>query len=290
MALDIKSVSTIRFNQRLKRLIIFIFSSFILCSCAFLGLDKVDSKSISSKNESLSPSRMPFKLEVVDEVNDGDRLHILGAVSAQTAWSLDEVVVRLTGIQAGSIVGLSYLALAKITDNSESISGSDQIRVKMIKPGERHQFSLSIPAKNITDYQLELLWGKEARDYLGSVSTALSGNIELRRIEVETTQEPCTVMDCGVSYKISAEIFNGTDSAISKTLLGVGFVRNKVGKELDLSKSIPENEEQVEVPDLNLASGASRSLRLKFDSPVPASEVESVEGTLKPRIRIISFE
>lgn len=128
------------------------FFLLLLCAavqgCSFLGFSRPE-KSGSSGRE------LPFQLEVTDEVNDGERLHISGSVTAKTEWSADEVLVRLSGVNAGELVEVSHLPLQ---------AALGQERNKVIESGEKFNFALSLPSANITDYQLELIWGKDVTD------------------------------------------------------------------------------------------------------------------------------
>ncbi|MCO6431212.1 MAG: hypothetical protein J5J00_10155 [Deltaproteobacteria bacterium] len=251
-----------------------------LAGCASLGLDF----SFSSASESpsaivdqapLPHPRVPFQLEVVDEVNDGQRLHVLGSISSEADWQMRDVVVKLTGLKEGSLVGVSYLPLQKIA--SEAAPGG------MIRAGEKYSFSLSLPANEITDYQLELMWGRDAAQYLKEIGSSQGGTVEIRNIEVTTFQEQCGLTGCTFKHKISGRLVNSTLTPVNRVVLGVGFLKIEPGAALDLSKQIPENEERVEVPNVSLEPGGSRSIKLDIERSVP-------DPNMKPVMRIISYD
>ena len=238
------------------------------------------------KNEQNRSSQdLPFVLEVVDEVNDGERLHVLGAVTAQTDWMVNDVVVRLTGMRSGEQIGISYLPLRSNLSSSQAGDTNTQI----IKAQEKYSFSVSVPSQNITDYQLELLWGDEAKRHLKNIEVQKPGSLELRQIEVLTKKADCPKQNCGVVYKMTAQLFNSGATVIDKVVLGVGFLVVTPGQKLDFKKQIPQNEERIELSQLALMPGASRPLSLDFDEPVTEEKFQSGQGELRPNIRIVSF-
>lgn len=244
----------------------------IIQGCSFFG----------SERSTASPSgglQLPLSLQVVDEVNDGSRLHILGSVSAATDWDLKDVIVKLTGLNNGQEVGISYLPLAN----------ADTRKEHLIKAGEKFTFSISVPSPELTDYQIELLWGEDAKRNLALARAAQPGSVELRDIQVETIRQPCSGSDCEVTFRITGKIHNGTGKNITNLVLGVGYIRTSPAK-LDLTRQIPQNEENIDIGRFLLAPGASREVRLNFDRPVLEKELVNQAGQLKPSIRIISFE
>lgn len=223
-------------------------------------------------------SELPFTLEVNDEVNDGDRLHVLGSISARTQWRLNEAIVKLSGISEGKVVGISYLPLTREPDKKS----------ELIEADEKYAFSISIPSSNITDYQLELLWGEDATRYLTQLKESRGGQLELRNVQVETIQQPCEGKKCDTTFRLSGTLYNGTSRAINEIILAAGFIRHPPGEVLDLSKQIPENEERVTLGRIYLRPGASRAVSMNFGR-IASSELNTPNGQLKPSVRIISF-
>ena len=158
-----------------KKFPLIIFLSFCLISCSTLNSLNPFSSASSAKTD--AKPGLPFSLEVADEVNDGERLHILGAVSAAADWNLKDVIVKLTSLAGGNTIGVSYLPLTQAKKKLQT----------MIKAGEKYSFTISVPSKEITDYQLELLWGEEAKRYLSSVSDETGGVLEIRGSESSRT-------------------------------------------------------------------------------------------------------
>ncbi len=230
-------------------------------------------------NKKSGKPSLPFSLEINDEVNDGDRLHILGTISAVTDWSLNDAIVKLSSISEGRVVGISYLPLTKISNKLQS----------MIKGGEQNSFTISVPSENITDYQLELLWGQEAKQYLTSIRNQPAGILEIRDIKIQTIRQACSNPDCMVKFKVNATLFNQTSKPVKQVILGIGYIRINSAPELDLQRQIPQNEERIDIGQILLAPGDSRSIVISFDQEVPEKSLVNTEGEIKPTIRIISF-
>jgi hypothetical protein len=248
---------------------------FSACSI-FTGTDPSSSSSLVDQKK----PNLPFTLEVADEINDGERLHILGTVSALTDWSLKDVIVKLSSLSEGRPVGVSYLPLSK---TKKELSGT-------IKANEKYQFTISVPSQNISDYQLELLWGEDAKQYVASVLDGEPGNLELRSIQMETIRQPCDGTDCKLTFRASAKLYNGTNKQVIKVILGIGFLRIKTGAELDLQRQIPQNEDKIDVGDILLPPGGSREIVINFDQAIPEKELVTEDGEIKPNIRIQSFK
>lgn len=260
------------------RYLIIILTAFSLGSCSTLSGLNPFSSSAPAVGKDGKPS-LPFSLQISDEVNDGDRLHILGTVSAATDWSLKDVIVKLTSLSDGQPLGLSYLPLTQAKNKLQTV----------IKAEEKYSFTISVPSKDITDYQLELLWGEEAKHYLSSLGTITSGSLEIRDIQIETIRQPCEGVDCNLTFRVHAKLQNSTNRLINKVILGIGYIRMQAGGELDLQRQIPQNEEKIDVGQIYLSPGASREIVINFDKEVPEKDSQNEEGEIKPNIRIISF-
>ena len=74
-------------------------------------------------------------------------------------------------------------------------------------------------------------------------------------------------------------------AAIRKTL-GVSFAWVKRGESLDLSTFVPENEEFVDIPSLELDEGASQHFNIAIDQEIP----ERRDGHFQPVVRVVEDE
>jgi hypothetical protein len=223
------------------------------------------------------PERSPFTLEVLDEVNDGERVSIRGRVVPKGDWARDDAVVRLSALDEQ---GNSRIVLRKLSDiapKGEESNGS--------RPTE---FVLSIPSKGISNYQIELLWGDEAAPFMARAADAASGDgqvLALRKLEVHRVpSESCSTPDeCSVKFTITGEFFNSGGATLKNVVIEAGFVP---ADKLDLPGQILENARRIEVRNLNLVSGGTKPFRLALEKQIPSSE----QVAPRPVVRIVSVE
>jgi hypothetical protein len=237
----------------------------------------------ANPNSSNNLTANPFELKISDEFNDGKRLHVVGIVNVFTEWKSKDAVIRLSGLHNGEVLTESFIALDKL------IEASLTKEIKTVSKGQQ-TFSLSISADGVSDYQVEVLWGADAKPYLDILTKEAPGELVIKNIQVETRQEACAGKNCGIKYHITAEMLNLGGLTVKNIVLGVGFIRVPVGAPIDLQREIPENEELLQLENIRLDAGKSRPLKLDFDQPVSEGMILSDEGTLKPVIRIVSFE
>ena len=103
---------------------------------------------------------------------------------------------------------------------------------------KQYLFSLAVPAKNSSDYQLELLWGSEASTYLRKLGEPNQQSLlEVRNVQIQ----PCMAPDC-LPLSISAELVNGGAERITSVKLGVGFSFLDNPPKLDSNVFLSENE------------------------------------------------
>jgi hypothetical protein len=283
--------------------IFFLIFLLSLSGCSILGLENSDQSDLEvlEATDGLPGSEtMPFSLRVIEELNDGKELHILGMVAANTTWDPDTVVLKLTSLKDGMQVGVSHNTLRTILKDTKGLLADDK---GMIEANEEVSFSLAAPSEGITDYQIALLWGDEAERYVskktskGTSERTVQGattlnprtrigneslKLRVRSIEIETLKASCPYPPCDVRFRLKALLVNEGDAPIKSAKLGVGFVPT----ELFGIQEVPESEEQVDIPNLNLKSGGIRPFRILLDQEMP----EEIAGTVKPVLRILSFE
>ena len=233
----------------------------------------------------IDPDVTPFVLEVVDEVNDGRKLVVKGRLIPKTTKPASEVVVRLSALDKAGEERVSF-------HNMMDLLGGGAAGKKggvTLEKGVAQPFTLSMPLKGITSYQLEVLWGKEAAPF-SPIESASSDkkepkqfialrNLEVHRVPSESCSSP---NECIVKFTITGEMFNSGTATIKDVVILAGFAPADT---LDLESQILENEKRVEVPNLRLAPGTSQRFKLSLDKPVPVSTTIAPQ----PVVRIASF-
>ncbi|RMG41073.1 MAG: hypothetical protein D6719_09305 [Candidatus Dadabacteria bacterium] len=216
-----------------------------------------------------SDSAQPFAVKILDEINDGRNLRVIGSISADRPWNPDNVVVRLVGLGQGQEKAENVFALSERKKSEKSSAGN-------IGAGEPVSFVLSVPASGLSDYQLEVLWGEDAAPYLKKESALL----EVRNLSYGI--KPCaSKQNCDDSYVLEGELVNTGKKLVTAARLGLAFYGG--GDKLDLSGKVPENEQIIKLAGINLAPGELQPLRLVLEEKPPADAVK-----LKPRLRVIS--
>ena len=259
-----------------------------LCGCSLFGSQPKTRGAGGVPLEATAgadPDVTPFILEVMNESNDGQRLTVNGRIIPKTAKPASEVVVRLSALDRRGEQITTYHNMQDIL----SAGGGPKGGPTMLEKGVAQLFTLSMPMKGITNYQVEVLWGQEAAPYAPaepapdqkkeSKQFIALRNLEVHRVPMENCASP---NECVVKFTITGELFNSGGATIRDVVIEAGF-----GGEdnLDLPAQILENEKRVEVPNLRLAPGASQRFKVSLEKLVSTSTVVAPQ----PVVRIASF-
>jgi len=266
-------------------------SALLMCGLALSGCGwfnrSVDSRAAASGAGRVvssavggDPSVTPFRLDVLQETNDGKNLSIQGQVVSKSQRSSKDVLVRLTAVDAQGEEKTAIHKLADLIPNAGDLT-----------PSMPTQFSLSLPSQGISNYQLEVLWGKDAEPYLGDSRAsfkqqqkASSEFLALRNLEVHRVPDgSCSSPEeCLVTFSIKGEFFNSGKATIRDVIVVAGFTpASKLG-----SPNHPlENEKRIQVQNLDLAPQATKPFRLTLEKLLPASDTVAYQ----PIVRIVSF-
>ena len=212
-----------------------------------------------------SGEALPFDLRVLEAVNDGERLHVLARVTPRTNWNHNDVVARLTALRGTDVVGVAYYPF--VHHNARTSGGVGQVG-GLFKARKPLQFSVTVAAQQITDYQLELLWGEEARGFEGSPQFP-KPSLRMHKLQVESQPISCGRPPCDIEYRITGELLNSGRVDLYDIVVSVGFVALQPGEKLDLSRHIPDNVQPVELKGVRLKPGDSQRIRLVMEYPPP---------------------
>jgi hypothetical protein len=230
----------------------------------------------------IDPDVTPFVLEVVEELNDGDRLIVKGRILPKSTWPADAVVVRLSALDRA---GQQRVSFHKMQDIVSAAPGGTSPTT--LQKGVAQTFNLSLPLKGITSYQLDVLWGKDAELYTGPLNAPKKDTkqfLALRNMEVHRLPgESCASPDeCLVTFTITGELFNSGAATVKDVVIVAGFGSSD---KLDLPSQILENEKRVEVPNLSLAPGSGKRFKISLEKLVPPTAPVAPQ----PVVRIASF-
>ena len=249
--------------------------------CGMLGVQEgIPKGRVIDSATGADPSVTPYRLDVLQESSDGDTLSVKGQLVAKTSRSARDVLVRLTAVDGS---GEQRVSFHKISDLNPKVSE--------LQPGVPTQFALSIPARDISNYQLEVLWGKDAAPYLGDSRASLkqssttSEYLALRNLEVHRVPDgSCSSPEeCLVTFSIKGEFFNSGRAMIKEVVLVAGF---SPAMKMDQRQHPLENERRIEVRNFNLPPQATKPFRLSLEKLLPASDTVAYQ----PVVRIVSFD
>ncbi len=131
-------------------------------------------------------------------------------------------------------------------------------------------FLLLIPDQGLTDYQLSLLWGQEARLFLEEAGKSSPDWLEVKEAQlVEEQSTDCDSPSCPPAYYVEAELFNRGARAIDEAVLALNFCPLNQEGFVDFSACSTDNEELVRLESLHLPTGAKRQIKLSIESAVP---------------------
>lgn len=259
-------------------------TALLLSGCSMFGSDTKPAVPVASMQQDnyvpgYNEKRAPFTLEVIDELNDGERLLVMLRLTPQVRWNADNVVVKLNALKDGKVVASKdhciYSPCSERLENKK--------RPVWLEASVSREFTIPLTAAEITDYQVELFWGDEARAYRDSAFLMQTlASPTLRSISSEREVGQCAEDSCEFSYTVTANLQNPENIPLESVVLGAGFILD--GEERT-TLSIPENEEQLEVPDLHLRPGQSKTFEFVLEQDIPLE----AQNRIKPVIRIVSY-
>ena len=231
------------------------------------------------------PDVTPFILEVVEELNDENKVIIKGRLLPKTDWNASEVVVRLSALDRDGHQRVSYHRMSDVV-----IPRQGQVSPPLVLEKDVAQtFSLTLPVKGLSNYELGVLWGADAEPFADRKPPPVAKSevkefVALRNMEVHRVPtESCSSPDeCLVKFTITGELFNAGGAIVKDVVIVAGF---GTGAKLDLADQILENERRVEVPNLKLAPGGVKRFKISLEKLVPSS----AQVAPQPIVRIASF-
>lgn len=217
-----------------------------------------------------STPQAPFRMKVSDESYNGELLVVQGTVTGEIDWVPSDVALRLVGYRDGKAVGSSSASVAVLAGENGPTS--------VVDAGGALPFSISLTDRDLSNYQIELLWGREALSVVAPRPVPLLHSIR-------TVVEECSPNDaCETQYRVSAVVRNETDEILRVVTLGVSYGWAPDGGLLQSSPSLEGEEELVEVADLAIKPGGERQLSLV----VPFVPLLKRGGRFEPVVRLVA--
>jgi hypothetical protein len=182
-------------------------------------------------------------LQVVEEANDGQWLYVLAKVSMPAPLEDgDRVILEATGLKGADTI----VSERKAIKAGDRVSGGDGSATEYLVP-------FKLPAGGLTDYQLQLAWGDDAKPIV-------SGQELIGGLKLEGFNEP------GKDGYLVGNIANSGNHIVNKVVLLVEY------GPLDSTTGVHQNAELIDMVGLGLKPGANRKITLQ----VPAGEKSKV--------------
>jgi hypothetical protein len=211
-------------------------------------------------------------MEITEDVNDGQHVYVRGLVHVRAVWPLEEVAFRLSSFADGEPQSSKLLPLNSVLSQSGALVA-----------GESRNFEVHMPVGAAREYQLELVWGEDAR---AAVQAEAVKALQIRAFRSEHVPVTCPEGACPEKLVLHGKLFNSGTLRVNAATLGVSIHWVPEGAELDLASRIPENEERVEISSLNLEAGSERDFSFEIDGALP----RQAGGVFAPFVRIVPVQ
>ena len=200
---------------------------------------------------SVSSTDTSKTLEVLNEVNDGKRLYVTAKVMKQSQDG-ELSVVRLRALKNGERIGEAF-ARVGVEENGE--------------------VKISTASQDLTDYQLDLLWGKEAIEYVKHLP--LDATVMIKDVHLLPPVQGKKTSIAGVIQN------NGVETLSSLTvLLQMAWVPE--GEVLDTATLKAEDDIEVPLPSPSIEPGQSRPFAFELETELPQQK----GGEFQPVIKV----
>ena len=217
----------------------------------------------------------PFSLRVENIIQDSSGYHFKIRLESFVDYPSDKVVIGLNGLSSGRLVATKLQLL------------SDQLEGENLQKNLPVALYLNISSLDITEYQLELIWGDEALDRLNMFSPNTIDSLDKETLKVSQKKyelsniiiksqnpkcdslqrESCSEVD-GQTFVIIGDVLNTGDSNLQDITLALGINRISSDQVFILpnySESLRPDEEEISIGGLDLKSGEKRSFEIEID-------------------------
>ena len=207
--------------------------------------------------ESSSGEELALEAQVREEVYDGEQLGVTVQLKTHAEIDASVVAVRLRLLRGGEMVSDNLIPLPTI------------LATQVLEADQEYLIPLVGHAENLTDYQVELVWGGEAIDLLKTQTTK---DLVVTVKEVEKEQV-CVESQCGDSYKLKAllEVTNSGKMPCGKVALKVHLA----------VPGVQSAAKVVRFNSFNLKPGTTTLVRLNFQDVLKKDQVAIPEVSVK---------
>jgi hypothetical protein len=255
-----------------------------LLLCAVVGISactvskrhELVTSTTTPSTSSTAPAQSPLRMAITDESYNGELLVVQGKIIGEIPWTPGDVAIRLVGYRDGAVAAKTDANIASLALEGEA--------PRSIDAGRALPFAISLAEFELSTYQIELLWGRDAYPVLRRTQLPVLA-------ETKLAVEPCpTEAGCESQYRVAAILRNDSPHQIDSVVLGVAYrwVRGQHGEAepnqqaTDQDDARRDGEEEIVLEQLALAPGGERRVSLV----VPMVANASPGGRYEPVVRV----
>ena len=137
-------------------------------------------------------------------------------------------------------------------------------------------FNLDLDVRAISDYQVQLLWGKEAQAF----KKLHNNNPSVKLVELESQNQdlPCAIAPCQRQFVVTGNIVNIGKEVVNNLKISVAYKWIKENRDRDDLEPTT-----IEITDLNLSPGQDQPIELTLENTAPILD----GGVYKPSLQIV---
>ena len=237
----------------------------LLCLAGLTGLgcgarQRAEIPRAHTSDEERAEEKAPVALDIIEAVNDGRRLHVYARVTALTDWDASALQLKLSGLASGRIVH----------EMTEVVREKGEEGSRILPLGSVRDVYLTIPATDISDYQVELIWGGKGE----RIKDSMEAKILIREVRVESTGDPgCSAGDCRKpEVAVRFELYNGSERPVERLSIGLSLKRSP--GVVDSGAKLSDDYQVIDLEAVSIGPGQSRSVRMVVDAPVDPEKLE----------------
>lgn len=237
-----------------------------------------------------------FTLNILEKVNNGERIYVLGEVISREKYNVSNVIIKL------KLVNKDFQTILEHSYILANLLGKD--KAQYFEKGESKKFLLSAPVLEATDFELELLWGSEALGEVNNINQNIDSVKNEENVEEKNEDEGKEEFDnrkeilkmTNLYFKqnevqgsnpsnpeyyftISGEFENLSEKLIKEISLSVSFRGKNTNAKLD------GEEELLEIKDVLLVPHGKKKFEMELETVLNKDEVRNY----KPEIKIVNF-
>lgn len=242
------------------------FSS-VFISCA--AITSQSSEQDTAQKHGDEPA-LPFSLEVTEERYDGKNLYLSLKLTSLTSHDPRSSLLRVTPFEQGKRL------------SSHSYAISDIKRASEVAHSKVLSFPLVVRVGKMTDYQLELVWGQEARTFAKS-----SGSDRSLRTISEVAGLHISAVEYDRSSGLKAILEYAGDSTLEGLILQFAMVENS--EPLDFQTAFNQNGEEFILEALVIEPHTPKKLKIIIEGEGGEDKVEELDQRI-PMLRALPLK